>query len=258
MASSPKKKNAPPARTRKPASPGSARETRAYTGIPGGTLDFLDGLEQHNDKKWFDAHREEYERYYVGAATTFVSALGPKLQRLAPSIHFEPRVNGSIMRVHRDVRFSKDKRPYKPHLDLWFWQGERKGWNAPGFFFRLTSQALILGSGIHRFEPQQLAAYRAAVLEPASGKALAKTLAALTDHSYVLGQATRKTVPRGLPADHERTDLLLHEGLIVVLETALPAELSTPAFIEYCVEHYKRFVPLHAWLTRWVATSGAS
>ena len=57
------------------------------------------------------------------------------LRSIAPDIHAEPRVNGSIFRINRDIRFSKDKTPYKDHLDLWFWEGNRKG-AVSGFFLQ--------------------------------------------------------------------------------------------------------------------------
>ena len=221
---------------------------KAFSGVSKQTLAFLRGLQQHNDKTWFDAHRAEYEQHYVEQGVALVEALGPRLQKLAPGIRFEGRVNGSLFRIHRDVRFSKDRTPYKAHLDLWFWEGDRKGWNAPGFFFRLAPASLILGCGMHRFEPEQLVRYDEAVLAPGPGRALARLLEGISAKSYEVGKPERKTVPRGLPADHERAELLRHDGLTVMLESRLPAELNSAAFIDYCVAHYRRFLPVHEWL----------
>ena len=80
--------------------------------------------------------------------------MGPKLRTISPAVRFEPKVNGSMSRVNRDIRFSKDKRPYKDHLDIWFWHGDRKGWNCPGFWFRLTPKEVHLGVGMHYFEKE--------------------------------------------------------------------------------------------------------
>jgi uncharacterized protein (TIGR02453 family) len=221
---------------------------KPFAGVPKETLAFLRGLQEHNHKTWFDAHRSDYEEHYVRVGASLVAALGPRLQKLVPSIQFDARVNRSMFRIHRDVRFSKDKTPYKPHLDLWFWEGDRKGWNAPGFFLRITPRELILGSGIHRFEPAQLERFRNAVIDARTGKALAAVLKTLASKSYELGKPDRKTVPRGFPADHERADLLRHDGLTVMHEAALPRELHSTAFVEYCVAHYKSLVPVHRWL----------
>ena len=73
-------------------------------------------------------------------------------------MQYEPRINGSLFRINRDIRFSKDKSPYKAHLDLWFWEGEHRGWESPGFFFRLTPTKLMLGAGMHQFPKEHLAA----------------------------------------------------------------------------------------------------
>ena len=91
------------------------------------------------------------------------------------------------MRINRDIRFSKDKSPYKDHLDLWFWSGDRKGWDCSGFFFRLTPARLMLGAGIHGFAPPTLARYRSAVLDPKRGEALARAVAAVRKAGYEVG-----------------------------------------------------------------------
>ena len=88
-------------------------------------------------------------------------------------VQFEPRINGSISRVNRDIRFSKDKRPYKEHLDLWFWHGDKRSWERPGFWFSLTPKAVYCGSGMYMFQGSMLEGYRQSVIHPRSGKALA-------------------------------------------------------------------------------------
>ncbi len=121
----------------------SMRRLRAmpFKGFPKETLEFLAALRTNNDKKWFDAHRADYESYFVEPAKDFVAALAPRLKTIDRKIHAEPRINGSILRIQRDVRFARDKSPYKDHLDLWFWTGEEKGWDSSGFFLRLTRVA---------------------------------------------------------------------------------------------------------------------
>ena len=121
-------------------------EMSEFTGFPPQTLDFLTGLSANNSKDWFDAHRSDYDAYWVEPAKAFVEAAGEALVDLAPEIEAQPRVNGSIFRVNRDIRFSKDKRPYKDHRDFWFWEGQRKQ-AVSGFFMRITPDALGIGVG---------------------------------------------------------------------------------------------------------------
>ena len=73
------------------------------------TVRFLAGLRRNNKKEWFEAHRDDYDHHFIEPAKAFVAALAPRLARIDPAIHAEPRVNGSILRINRDVRFSKDK-----------------------------------------------------------------------------------------------------------------------------------------------------
>ena len=105
--------------------------------FPADTIEFLADLRRHNNKGWFDAHRDRYETAYVEPAKAFVEAAAPGLATIVPGITAEPRVLGSIFRIHRDTRFSTDKRPYKDHLDFWFWQGARKT-AVSGLFLRVS------------------------------------------------------------------------------------------------------------------------
>ncbi len=201
----------------------------AFQGFPKETAKFLRDLTKNNEKAWFDAHRDAYQRDYVTPALAFVAAIGPRLQKISPSVAFEPKINGSLFRINRDVRFSKDKRPYKNHVDLWFWHGDRRGWATPGFFFRLLPDRLILGAGMHRFEKPQLDVFRNAVVDQRAGKALAKAVAEIRAAGpYEIGGATRKSVPRGFDPAHERAEYLLHEGLFAGFETEDTAVAHTP------------------------------
>jgi len=85
----------------------------AVAGFPAGTFTFLRGLAENNQKDWFQEHRDAYEELYVEPARRFVEAIGPPLRIISATLRFEARVNGSLFRVQRDVRFSKDKSPYR-------------------------------------------------------------------------------------------------------------------------------------------------
>ena len=132
---------------------------------------------------------------------------------------------------------------------MWFWYGDHKGWDAPGLFFRLTPDQLVLGSGLHQFAPPVLKAYRAAVLDDTTGPALAELVAELESHGeYEAGVASRKTIPRGLDPAHPRARFLLFESLHAMTTTTLPAQLSTAGFVDYCLAHFKAVQPLNLWL----------
>jgi uncharacterized protein (TIGR02453 family) len=220
----------------------------AFSGIPKGTLKFLSELSRHNEKPWFDAHRADYDEFFMAPAKELVEALAKPLRKLDPKLQAQPRVNGSILRINRDVRFSKNKAPYKDHLDLFFWSGTKKGWDSSGFFFRLTPSKLLLGGGMHGFMPPVLAQYRKNVLNDKRGAELVKLTLALHKKGYEVGGETYKKTPQGVPSDHPRAALLKHSGLHSGWEGKHPKELGSARFVDFIMGHFENVAPLHRWL----------
>ena len=222
-----------------------------FTGFPPETFSFLKDLAKNNSKVWFDEHSDDYEQFHLGPAKAFVEAIAPGLKKISKSINAESKVNGSIFRINRDVRFSKDKRPYKTTLDLWFWEGEKRGWEAPGFYLRLKPDGFMAGAGLHGFSPDQLKTYRAAVIDDKSGAALVKMVRGL-DESLKLCEATRKKVPRGFDAEHPRAAFLLRDALYCTYEASLPKAIHKPEFVDLCLDIFRKAYPLSQWLGKFV------
>jgi uncharacterized protein (TIGR02453 family) len=220
----------------------------AFSGFSKDTTAFLRELEKDNSKAFFDANKARFERVWVAPARDFVVEVGEKVQKIAKSIEFEPRVGGSLMRMNRDIRFSKDKSPYKTHLDLFFWDGDEKGWGRPGFFFRLTKDALLVGAGMHAFEKDHLTKYRAAVLDARRGPALAQIVAALEKAGVTVGEEAYKKVPKGLDPEHPRARLLRFGSLHAMRTTKVPAELTSPKLVGLVVDRFAEVAKLRAWL----------
>ena len=222
--------------------------TGAFEGFGLETFAFLRDLTHHNDRNWFTANRARYEAYYLAPALSFIEAIGPRLASELPGgVQFDPRVNGSLFRINRDVRFSRDKTPYKNHIDMWFWTGDKKGWETPGYFMRLLPDSWAIGGGIHHLSKGGLDAYRSAVVDDAKGQALERAVATI-GAPYEVGLASRKSVPRGYDASHPHAGYLLYEGLVAVLEGPLPPETSRAEFVGACVAHFKAVSPINEWL----------
>lgn len=220
-----------------------------FQGFPKATFSFLRGLSKNNKKAWFDAHKDDYESFYVEPALAFVRELGLRLRKIRKSVQFDPKVGGSVMRIYRDVRFSKDKRPYKDHLDLFFWEGAKKGWDSPGFFLRLEHDELWLGAGMHQFvDGSQLAMYRKAVADARRGKKLEALVTKLRKAGYTVGGQELKKVPKGFDPDHDRADLLKHKGLWAGIETKIPKEASSAKLVGWCAAHFEKLAPISEWL----------
>lgn len=213
------------------------------------TITFLKGLGANNIKPWFEEHRADYDDHYIAPAKAFIDAVSAPLRSIAPDIRAEPRVNGSIFRINRDIRFSKDKTPYKDHLDLWFWEGDRKG-AASGFFFRLTATTLILGAGNHGFDKTRLETFRQAIAQAGPRTELARIASDLDSGGHSVGGEHYARVPRGFSADDAAAERFLRfNGLWASLETAHPEELFSDGFADYCADRWRVMAPLHQWLT---------
>jgi uncharacterized protein (TIGR02453 family) len=216
--------------------------------FPPGTLDFLTELRENNTHDWFDAHRGRYQRDVLAPAKELVTALGPALERLAPGIRAEPRVLGSIFRINRDTRFSADKRPYKDHLDFWFWHGDRAA-AVSGLYLRLSPDGLAVGGGAHDLRKETLRRYRAAVCDPSAGAALVDITRTLEGGgSPVLGRSLSRP-PAGFGASPDATPLLLH-GALFAARLEPPDLAMQPDLVTRLVEHWAPLAPLHLWLVR--------
>ncbi len=207
----------------------------AMATFPAQTLQFLADLEAHNDKAWFDEHRADYDRYYVAVGKAYLEALGERLGTPGKPMP------GKMMRIFRDVRFSKDKTPYKPHLDVWFAESmgaEDAGWG-PGLFARLQPTQFMVGMGCHDFEKGALEAFRRGV--QTDGESLRVSLAALAEGGAEIGGSTLKRYPKGYAED----PLMLHTALHVGCTTPVPDD-----GVGAVVAAAKRFAPVNAWLKK--------
>lgn len=223
------------------------------TGFPSETFAFLAGIGANNEKAWFDANRRLYDAGYVDAGKAFVEAVGPELRKLSPAVQYEPKIGASLMRVNRDTRFSRNKQPYKDHLDLFFWHGDRKGFTQPGFFLRLTAESVWCGSGMHHFEGDLLTRYRDAVVDARSGKALVAAIERVeAAGDYGIGSMPRKTVPRGYDRESPRAKYLLWEGLPAMAQMTVD-EARQPDFSNRVLIHFRNTWPIGQWLLDEVA-----
>jgi uncharacterized protein (TIGR02453 family) len=227
---------------------------RRFAGFSRECLELLRQLEANNSRVWFEAHRQLFRDLLVEPAVDLVIEIGPLLRRrLSQDLRAEPRVGGSILRMRHDARFPRD-RPFRTHLELWFWAGRGPSHQHPGFFVRLGADELVLGAGITLFPPDVLLRFRERVDEPGSGRELVALLRRLeTTGVQVTGQRLRR-VPRAFPADHERASLLCHLGLRVErvepLPGAMPEAVLGPVLPELLVSGFVRLDPVRRWLLK--------
>jgi uncharacterized protein (TIGR02453 family) len=219
-----------------------------FTGFPRQTLTFFQDLAQNNSKSWFDAHRREYEDYVLAPARDLVLDLGERLKKIAPGIVADPRINQSLFRLNRDIRFSPDKTPYKTHLALWFWEGSRPRMECSGFYFHLEPARLMLGAGIYCFPKDLLDEFRRSVVDPRLGKKLAEAVKAVRKQGYSLGGQHYKKTPPAYDPRHPNAEFLLYNGLYSGRDMVVPPELHTSELPDLCLETFRNMLPLHRWL----------
>lgn len=172
-----------------------------FKGFPSGLVPWLMELQAHNDREWFKANEKRYEALVRGPALDFIRAMAEPLRALSEHLVADDRkAGGSLMRIHRDTRFSKDKAPYKTNVGIQFRHGAGKDVHAPGVYLHLAPDECFLGVGLWQPEPEPLQKLREAVAEKWprwSGILAAPGLAGWEQFGEGL-----KRVPRGFPADH--------------------------------------------------------
>lgn len=205
------------------------------------TLAFLGDLAGNNTKEWFAANRGTYEQAVKNPAAWFVDAVVAEL-----GAQTDRPWAGRIFRIHRDLRFSKDKTPYNTHVHISFQpSGSAKG--GPALMFGLEPGSLVLGAGAMGFSPGVLSRWRD-VIDGADGKALADILARLETDGARLGEIELKRVPAPYPSDHPRGALLRRKSLTAwtdMGDLSLAFGGEAPA---RCISQFARFRPLMGWL----------
>jgi uncharacterized protein (TIGR02453 family) len=227
----------------------------SFSGFDRDALAFLRDLADHNDRAWFHDHRAEYRDLLLEPARELVVAIGERLAAVAPGIHADTRVNGSILRIARDSRFASGQTPYRTHLSLWFWEGDGPNRECAGYFLRLDHDAITLGVGAHRFHTAALAEYRRALDAADRGAELDRAVRKALTAGARFGAARWKRVPEPYAADHPRADLLRHDGLVAATTDPLPAEAFTAAFPDWCAARWRPLRPLQAWVARVVGAA---
>lgn len=222
-----------------------------FSGLPPAGMQFLADLAAHNDRAWFEAHKDEYETALLEPAQSFIVALGTRLQVLAPGINCDTRTDGRgvLVRIHRDTRFSADKSPYKTRISGLFREGQQKKMESPAFGFQFDAAGMELITGIFKFPPPALAAYRSLVADERAGAALLDVLKTVNRAGDYKVEGKRfKRVPAGYDPNYKYADLLRYEGLHAISPLIPPSDIHTGSLVDVCYGHYRNMAPIYDWL----------
>lgn len=200
----------------------------SFTGIPLAALDFYEDLEADNSKAFWQAHKHVYDEQVKAPLEALAEALAKDFG------------TPKFFRPYRDVRFSKDKTPYKTHQGIWF--GESS------MYLHVAAAGLFVAAGYWHTETPQVERLRRAVDDDVAGRALEKAVAAVRRKGFEVGGEQLTRVPAGYDKDHPRADLLRHKTLTASRELGCPDWLSTPRAKNEIVKAWKAMSPLVAWL----------
>jgi uncharacterized protein (TIGR02453 family) len=199
----------------------------SFQGWPAEALEFYEGLEADNSKSYWTAHKAVYEEKVLTPMAELLEDLSAEFGE------------SRIFRPYRDVRFSRDKSPYKISIDAVIGNG----------FVRLSADGLAAGSGMHEMTPDQLASYRRAVASDDTGPELERIISGIEQQQIaVVGRDPLKSAPRGYPADHPRIALLRYKGLITWKEWPAEPWLATSAARDHVAGFLNASSPLRGWL----------
>jgi uncharacterized protein (TIGR02453 family) len=216
-----------------------------FDGFPPQTLAFLERLRAKDAKEWLEAHRDEYERWYVEPAKAFVLVAGELLREFSPAVRAEPKILGSIFRIHRDARRKGADGRYKDHLDLYFWEGQRRE-AVSGYFIRIAPEFVGIGAGSHGLAHERHDAYRRAVTGCAGVE-----LAEIVERLEQAGRRVEGSRRRDADAP-PRERLAYHRALYVHHEEPSEVAVDGERLLASCRATWGDLVSLHRWLVRHV------
>ena len=205
-----------------------------FSGWPEKFQRFFIGLEIDNSKRYFEANRSTYDESVRAPMVALMESLEDE---------YGP---AKVFRANRDIRFSKDKSPYKTNI------AAHNGKDGVGGYLSLDRKGLTVAVGCYELTSEQLAKYRKRVAAEASGVPLASIVATLEKAGYKMGGEQLKRVPSGWPQDHPRARLLRHKLVYVYRDFGLQPWLGSAAARARVVKVFADAEPLGTWLRKFV------
>jgi len=194
----------------------------AFTGFSNKTWEFLAGLIHNNERPWFEAHKPDYEKYVVEPAMALITELDGVVRAISPHYRGIPKkIGGSLMRIYRDTRFSRDKTPYKTNVGIQLRHEAAGDVHAPGYYIHLSLEETFVGVGTWHPEPDDLKAIRQRIAAKSREYSTALESAAAAGLKPV-GESVKR-MPADFDAAHPLADEIKRKDFLV--STDLPPDL---------------------------------
>ncbi|MCP5066202.1 MAG: DUF2461 domain-containing protein [bacterium] len=211
-----------------------------------GLLRFLRDLEANNNRAFFEANKDRYEEQVREPARALIRALAPQIERLSPHlVASDKKVGGSLMRIFRDVRFSKDKSPYKTNLGIQFRHEDGKDVHAPGLYLHIDPKDVFLGAGMWHPDSDALRGVRASIDENGAAWKRVRDNKSFRSVWNFEGDSLKRA-PRGYDEDHPLIEDLRRKDHIAVVRLK-KGDITKPDFPKLVMDHLKKAKGLMAW-----------
>ena len=213
------------------------------------TLKFLRDLKANNNREWFAEHKPRYEKDVLDVALRFIQSMQEPLAGIAPHFMAVPqRMGGSLMRVYRDTRFSKNKLPYKSNIGIQFRHERAKDVHSPGYYVHIDPDSVFIGVGMWRPDSDSLRQIRERIsVKPAEWQRAIGS-AAFKRH-FELGGESLKRPPRGFDAEHPLIEDIKRKSFIAVRDMPVDDCLK-PQFQRSVETSFKQMTPYMEFLCK--------
>jgi len=178
---------------------------------------FFKSLAKNNNREWFNQHKPDYFQSVVKPMTNFIEEMGTDLHQISKHFIADPRPHGgSMFRIYRDVRFSKDKSPYKLHAACQFRHQLGKGVHAPGFYLHLSPEEVIIGAGIWSPPGTVLTSIRNTIVDNPQEWHRIKTSSTIKTLCGEISGDGLKRPPKGYDPDHQHIEDLKRKSFLII------------------------------------------
>jgi uncharacterized protein (TIGR02453 family) len=219
-----------------------------FKGLPKDFFAFFNELHFNNEKPWFEANKDRYKASVVGPLVELITAVGAQMPKVSRHIICDPRPNGgSLFRIYRDTRFSKDKSPYKTHAGVNFRHALGRDAHAPGFYMHFAPKEVFFGGGVWMPEPDVLGKIRARIVDKPGEWTKAKSALAPA-FDGIAGDSLARP-PKGFDPDHQHVVDLKRKSFFVMRQ-ADEALARSPKLIGEAMAAFAAAKPLMSFLCK--------
>src|SRR5258707_7796161 len=220
-----------------------------FPGFPKDFFAFFRELKANNERTWFEANKQRYKDSVQAPMAAFITAMQPRLAKISRHFVADPKPKGgSMFRIYRDVRFAKDKRPYKEHAACHFRHDGGKDVHAPGFYMHFGDDEVYFGGGMYMPEPPALTNIRDAIVKrPAAWKAVKVDKAFAKTFGGLGGDHVLTKAPRGYDPGHPLIEDIKHKSFFAMRDADLKLAASAK-LPDTVAESFRAAAPLMKFL----------